>query len=169
MNCHMPRINEGMQDVVRTHAIFSPTKPEMIEANHPNACNLCHVDRTIDWTLDHLQGWYGVTYAEDRLAAAYPYRERPAVVGWLKSHNEAVRLVATGALARSDDNSALPELIDVLDDPYLLNRQFAQISLEEKLDIRLLDFGYRFYMTAQERREPLRKIRAHVLEQRATP
>ncbi|MEM7478919.1 MAG: hypothetical protein AAF483_28385, partial [Planctomycetota bacterium] len=45
MNCHMPKINEGMQDVVRTHAIFSPTHAGMIEENQPNACNLCHLDK----------------------------------------------------------------------------------------------------------------------------
>ena len=26
MNCHMPRINEGLQDVVRTHMIYSPNR-----------------------------------------------------------------------------------------------------------------------------------------------
>jgi len=40
MNCHMPKINEGINSLVRTHTIFSPTNPAMIEANRPNACNL---------------------------------------------------------------------------------------------------------------------------------
>ena len=69
-------------------------------------------------------------------------------------------------LETSSGHSLVTEVIDVLDDPFLLNRQFARISLEKKLDIRLLDFGYRFYMTSKERRDPLRKIRAHALEQR---
>ena len=43
MNCHMPRINEGLQEVVRTHTIFSPTNSAMIESNQMNACNQCHV------------------------------------------------------------------------------------------------------------------------------
>ncbi len=163
MNCHMPRINEGLQDVVRTHAIFSPTKREMIEANHPNACNLCHVEQPIDWTLKYLGQWYGAAYSEQKLAENYPHRKGPALVGWLKSRNEAVRLVAAGALGRSQDDSLTSELIDILDDPYLLNRQFARVSIERKLGVRLLDFGYRFYMTPQERREPLTRIRAQLL------
>ena len=48
MNCHMPKLNEGINSIVRTHTIFSPTNPAMIEANHPNACNRCHTDRPID-------------------------------------------------------------------------------------------------------------------------
>ena len=61
LNCHMPRINEGIEDVVRTHMIYSPTRADMLEANHPNACNLCHTDKPIDWTLAALKDWYGKT------------------------------------------------------------------------------------------------------------
>ena len=85
MNCHMPRINEGIQEVVRTHMIFSPNRRDMIEANHPNACNLCHTDKTIDWTLTHLKDWYGNAYSSEKLRGNYPHRELPAVVGWTKS------------------------------------------------------------------------------------
>src|SRR5262249_52503951 len=38
MNCHMPKMNEGMDQLVRTHTIFSPTKRQPIEENGPNAC-----------------------------------------------------------------------------------------------------------------------------------
>jgi predicted CXXCH cytochrome family protein len=163
MNCHMPRLNEGLQNVVRTHMIFSPTNRQMIEANQPNACNLCHVDQSIDWTLTHLRQWYGATYDDDQLVASYPRRDEPAVIGWLKHRQEAVRLVATDAVARSGDRRLLPALIDLLDDPYLLNRQFARIGLESMLEVRLLDYGYRFYMTPQERREPITRLRARLL------
>lgn len=159
MNCHMPRINEGLQNVVRTHTIFSPTNREMIEANHPNACGLCHTDRPIDWTLGYLKAWYGKTYSQAQLAANYPQRDAPAVVGWLKSDHEAVRLAATDAVARQKDRSALPALIDVLDDPFLLNRQFARVALEDWLDVRLADFGYTFYMTPRERRPAVARVR----------
>lgn len=163
MNCHMPRLNEGLQNVVRTHAILSPTKPEMIEANHLNACNICHVEQPIDWTIQHLGQWYGATFAEDKLATNYPDRDNATVVGWLKSENEAVRLAATDAISRSNNPAGLSELIDVLDDPFLLNRQFARISLEKRFEVRLEDFGYQFYMMPQERKEPISRIRQELL------
>jgi hypothetical protein len=158
LNCHMPRINEGLQDVVRTHTIFSPSDSQMIEANHPNACNLCHLDKPIDWTIDHLQTWYGAAYNEDLLAKNYPQRDAAVGIGWLQSESEAVRLVGAEALTREDSRWALPELIEALDDPYLLNRQFATKGLQQMLDTRLEDFGYRFYMMPQERREAIRRI-----------
>jgi len=163
MDCHMPRINEGLQDVVRTHTIFSPTERRMIEANQPNACNLCHTGKPIDWTLEHLQKWYGASYDEQRIARNYPERTGPTGTGWLKSNKEFVRLVGADALTRTQSKWALPQLFDMLDDPFRTNRQFTGIGLERMLDIRLSDFGYKFYMTDDERREPLEKLRARFI------
>lgn len=164
MNCHMPRMNEGLQDVVRTHMIFSPTRADMIEANHPNACNLCHVDQPIDWTLGHLKDWYGREYNETRLSLNYLRRDDSVALGWLKQDNEAIRLLAADALIRQNARWALPELLQALDDPYLLNRQFAQRGLQQMLGISLREFGYRFYMSPEERRPALERLRAHLLE-----
>ena len=165
MNCHMPKINEGMQDVVRTHTIFSPTQKDMIEANHPNACNLCHLDEPIDWTLGHLKQWYGKDYVSAKLVESYPDRDKAVGLGWLKHDDEAVRLVAADALARDPGEWALPHLIDVLDDDYLMIRQFTQKGLEDRFDIKLdEEFGYWFYLTKKERQEPIREIREQFIE-----
>jgi predicted CXXCH cytochrome family protein len=162
MNCHMPRINEGIQDVVRTHMIYSPTRADMIEANHPNACNLCHTDQPIDWTLGHLKEWYAARFDDSKIAASYPNRGEPVVRGWLRSDNPAVRLVAVETLTRARDSRELPLLLDALDDPQLLNRQFACKGLQKMLKVRLSDFGYKFYMSPEERREPLTELRRWV-------
>ena len=169
LDCHMPHLNEGLQDVVRTHMIFSPTEPRMIETNQPNACNLCHTDQGIDWTLRHLDDWYHKQYAEPVIEANYGDREQPAAVGWLHSQDQSVRLIGADALTRTGSRWALPQLIDVLDDPFLMNRQFGRIGLESMLGVKLSDFGYQFYMTADERRGPLQKIRAALLELNAPP
>lgn len=163
LNCHMPRINEGLQDIVRTHMIYSPTRADMIEANHPNACNLCHTDRPINWTLEHLKEWYGRTYDDGRIAANYGNRTQPVAIGWLESGVPAVRLVAADALTRRRDRNALPKLIAALDDAYLVNRQFAARGLQRMLNIRLADAGYRFYLTRAEREAPLAALRARQL------
>jgi predicted CXXCH cytochrome family protein len=164
LNCHMPRINEGIQDVVRTHMIYSPTRPDMILANHPNACNLCHTDRSIDWTLESLKNWYGKTYDDRELSRNYRDRSGPAAVGWLASTDPSVRLVGADALTRTRSIQALPKLIDTLDDPYLLTRQFTGKGLEEMLGVRLNDFGYHFYQSRDERKGPLQVIRGKRFE-----
>ncbi len=168
MNCHMPRLNEGMQDVVRTHMIYSPTQRDMIEANHPNACNQCHTERPIDWTLKYLKKWYGATYSKQKIAENYDDRQQPVALGWLRQHDEAVRLVAADALTRTKAKWALPELLQALDDPYLINRQFAQRGLQKMLGIKLATYGYRFYMTPEERRTPLSRLRSALIPDEST-
>ncbi len=163
MNCHMPRINEGLQEVVRTHTIFSPTDHAMIHSNQVNACNQCHVEKPIDWTLANLKNWYGQTFSEQDIAANYPNREQPTAIGWLKSDNESIRLVAADALARAKAHWSLPELLQALDDPFVLNRQFARIALEKMLQLKLSEFGYEFYQTPTERKAPLQKLRQQLL------
>jgi predicted CXXCH cytochrome family protein len=164
MNCHMPRINEGLQETVRTHMIYSPTRADMIEANHPNACNICHTDKPIDWTLQYLKQWYSKSYSEIRLRIKYPQRSQPVAAGWLKSPNESVRLVAADAVARAKDPNAVPLLLNCLNDPFLLNRQFTSKRMEELLHVQLADFGYHFYMTNEERQQPLVEMRAKLLQ-----
>ena len=139
----------------------------MIEANHPNACNLCHLDKPIDWTLGHLKQWYGKEYAREKVASNYSHRDKPVGFGWLKHEAEAVRLVAADALSRAPGDWALPHLIDILDDDYLMNRQFTQKGLEDRFGIKLdEEFGYWFYMTPKERQEPIRQIREKLIEPR---
>ena len=152
MNCHMPHINEGIEEVVRTHTIFSPTQPDMIASGQPNACNLCHLDKPIDWTLGYLKSWYGKSYAEGEIAKSYPNRDEAVGMMWLKHSQPATRLVAAAAFAREKARWGLPELLKLLDDPYLVNRQFAQTSMEKLIDRRLDEaVGYWFYMGKEER------------------
>ncbi|MCM2369732.1 hypothetical protein [Aporhodopirellula aestuarii] len=166
MNCHMPRINEGMQDVVRTHTIFSPTNSAMIEKNHPNACNMCHTEQPIDWTLTHLEEWYGKTFSAEKLSKSYPDRDSPVAKGWLASRKSSVRLIGADTLFRTKSLWAIDELVDALDDPFLINRQFVGRGLEQMLNINLEDVGYQFYMTADERREALEKLRDEIQAQK---
>ncbi len=159
LNCHMPRLNEGLQETVRTHHIFSPTEPSMLEANQPNACNLCHLDKSLQWTLDHLRTGYGKTYDLDRIRQTAPSLDAPAAIGWLQSPHEPTRLAALEALGRANARWAIPQLIEMLDDPYMINRQFTQKRLEEMLGVRLKDYGYQFYQSRKQRAKSIKTVK----------
>jgi len=176
----MPRINEGLEHMVRTHTIFKPTNKAMIEAGQANACNLCHLDKSINWTLEHLEKRYGRKYNEQRISTNYIDRTKPAVLSWLKysslptpqsgqtdeASNAAAstRLTAAFALLQAKQRWALPYLIESLNDEGLLNRQLTQKYLEEWLDLKLSKWGYVFYQTPTERREPLLRIKKALLK-----
>ena len=140
--------------------IFSPVEASMIESGQPNACNICHTRESISWTRTYLKDWYGKSYADEKIQQSYPDPDAPVAAVWLTSRNESVRLIATDAVVRAQDESLLSLLVNGLDDDFLLNRQFTRIALEKLLPVTLSDFGYQFYMTSEERAEPIAKIRA---------
>ena len=53
-NCHMPYTTYGLLKTIRSHTVGSPTVKESVDTGRPNACNLCHLDRTLAWTDDAL-------------------------------------------------------------------------------------------------------------------
>lgn len=168
MNCHMPKINEGMGDMVRTHTIFNPTNAAMMEANQPNACNMCHVEKNIDWTLGYLRQWYGFaskekagtlgSYSEATMARNYPQRDKSAALGWLSSPHSGTRMVGSDVLIKAKADWALKDVLLMLDDPYMEIRQFTVQRLRDYFQINTDDFGYKLYMTKQEREAPIRKM-----------
>lgn len=160
MNCHMPQINEGMQDVVRTHTIFSPTQADMIHENQPNACNLCHLDKSIEWTVKTLGEWYAAEFDPEKIQENYPNPDQAVGLGWLTGKHQPTRLVAAEAFARQQAQWGLAELVGMLNDPYLLNRQFAQKAVElltqRKLDA---EVGYWYYQAPSEREPRIAMLR----------
>jgi predicted CXXCH cytochrome family protein len=56
--CHMPRIPETIADVnVRSHT-FRFIPPAMTDSlKIPNACNVCHADRTTTWAAAAMRSW----------------------------------------------------------------------------------------------------------------
>jgi len=60
-NCHMPYTTYGLLKTIRSHQISSPSVQATLETGRPNACNLCHLDKTLGWTAQYLDTWYGLT------------------------------------------------------------------------------------------------------------
>jgi predicted CXXCH cytochrome family protein len=58
-NCHMPYQAYSLLAVHRTHRIHSPRIEDSLGTGKPHACNLCHLDKTLAWTQQHLAAWYG--------------------------------------------------------------------------------------------------------------
>jgi Zn-finger protein len=58
MNCHMPYTTYGLLKTIRSHQISNPSVKATLDTGRPNACNLCHLDKTLAWTADYLEKWY---------------------------------------------------------------------------------------------------------------
>jgi hypothetical protein len=134
LDCHMPRVVMGVDHYVRTHRISSPTNPKLLTAAAPNACNLCHLDRSIRWTLEALRdGWDMRTQITEDA-----YGERNVGDVWLESPTPAYRLIAAHAYGRSPlGKLALPQLLRGLSDPLAYVRTWTQFAVEDVLGRRL--------------------------------
>jgi predicted CXXCH cytochrome family protein len=61
VDCHMPRIVDGMLLRVRSHQIDDIPNAEMTirfgQEDSPNACLLCHSDKNAEWVQSQLRSW----------------------------------------------------------------------------------------------------------------
>lgn len=132
-NCHMPHTMWGLIKASRSHTISSPLVAESLSPiGRPNACNLCHLDKTFSWTAEQLFVRYGQTMPE--LTAEQ--KSLAAGVIWALKGDAMQRVLAAWSMgwgpARdvSGDDWTHPFLAQLLDDPYTVVRSVAHQSLK---------------------------------------
>lgn len=59
-NCHMPFQAYSLLKRVRSHRISTPNSLVTAEHGVPNACNQCHVDKSLEWTHQKMADWKGL-------------------------------------------------------------------------------------------------------------
>ncbi len=57
--CHMPGRRYMGVDYRPDHSFRIPRPDLSLALNTPNACNRCHVDKTVQWSVDAMAKWYG--------------------------------------------------------------------------------------------------------------
>ena len=130
-NCHMPHTSYGLMKANRSHQLFSPDVGKDKAAGRPNACNLCHLNQTLDWTANHLDSWYGIEKPElsqkdSTLASGVNWALRGdagtrALVAWHMGWQPAIDASTSEWMARY--------LAHLLADPYDVVRYIAGKSL----------------------------------------
>src|SRR4030095_10236748 len=78
-NCHMPHTTHGLLEGIRSHPLHAPTLKSSIDTGRPNACNLCHLDRTLAWTAKNLN----TRYRQPVPPIDPEFANTPAAVVWL--------------------------------------------------------------------------------------
>ncbi|HTH47542.1 MAG TPA: cytochrome c3 family protein [Candidatus Limnocylindria bacterium] len=143
-NCHMPHTTYGVLTAIRSHQISNPRVSDQLSTGRPNACNLCHLDQTLEWTAKRLHEWYrqplpvldeaASTVADSvRLALAGDAGQR-ALMAWHFSWEPARAASAT--------NWIPPVLGLLLDDSYAAVRCVAGRSLRSISGTGPKDYDY---------------------------
>ena len=160
LDCHMPAFNMGLDRVVRSHTISSPTDQRMYDAGAPNACSLCHLDRSIAWVMTSLERNWGVEIEKTpELQAAYGGLGKAVGMAWLKGTNPDMRKVAAQSYGRSPlGEQALPKLLRSLDDPIPTNRLFTLMAIEEILGWQIPDDQYNITAVSEIRKQQILEL-----------
>lgn len=131
VDCHMPYSSYGLLAGTRSHRIDAPRASGVGGRDRPNACNLCHLDRSLGWTAEHLATWYG----QPRPALDPMAEQVAAGLLWMLRGDAAQRGLAAWHAGRapvreaSDARALKPALAVLLEDPYAAVRQLATSSL----------------------------------------
>jgi len=144
-NCHMPHTTYGLLKGIRSHTISSPSVQESLQTGRPNACNACHLDKTLQWTAGHLESWYGIgpptlTPPQQKIAASILWilggdAGQRALTAWAMGWKPAQEISKTGWMA--------PFLAPLMQqDPYPAVRYIAQHSLRTIPGFRFIEYDY---------------------------
>ena len=144
MNCHMPHTTYGLFSATRSHRIVSPSAQVSLESGRPNACNLCHLNETMEWTSQYLNEWYGqplVEMDEDERSIA-------ASILWVMKGDAAQRTILgwhmgwDAAREASGQTWMAPYLAQLLVDSYAVPRQVAYRSIVTLPGFQDLEYDY---------------------------
>ena len=154
----MPYTAWALQKATRSHEIQSPDLVASAATGRPNACNMCHLDQTLDWTATHLERWYGMPKIDLEVAD----RSVAAGVHWLVAGDAGQRALITWAMGWDSAQRAAgsswmaPYLALQLSDPYAAIR-FAALRSVRTLP-GLEDFAIDAVSPSVEATEPIGEI-----------
>lgn len=151
VNCHMPYTTYGLLKAIRSHQISVPNVSDDLRAGRPNACNGCHLDKTLAWSSQHLNEWHGHSLPElgdDQKSIA------ASLLALLRGDAGQRALAAwsmgwEAAHEASGSDWQAPFLAQVLEDPYDAVRFITYRSLKSLPGY--ADFAYDFVAAPEER------------------
>lgn len=136
LSCHMPEMVYGVMEIHRSHHIEVPDPAADAANARPNACTLCHADRSLDWAERETARLWDRAPRTVQRADGLPagVADGPARLHAGDPVERAVMAVALDrALMReqlADPAAWRAHLLMALDDSYPAVRRFSQRTLE---------------------------------------
>jgi predicted CXXCH cytochrome family protein len=131
-NCHMPHTTYGLLKAIRSHTINSPSVQSSLDTGRPNACNLCHLDKSLGWTAARLNEWHRqpvplMSADQSNVSAAATWllkgdAGQRALIAWHMGWEPARNISGTAWMPRL--------LAETLVDPYSTVRYITHHSLK---------------------------------------
>lgn len=132
-NCHLPRVVYGVMTFHPSHDITVPDPQLTANSGVPNACNQCHLDRGVNWSIEQAKKLW-----PERFRAAQPSTDeqynlpegpRALFAGDALTRALAADLLGGGGPFKPDPLWASPFLVEAMADKYPIVRFFAANGL----------------------------------------
>ncbi len=127
--CHMPEVVYGVMDFHKSHQISNPQPELTAKKAVPNACNQCHVDKSVNWAIEKTkQNWFG---CKDMQTVADAQFNQPEGVRSLFAGDSLTRAAAAYSIEKHGDiNFFAPFLVEAFaGENYPIVRYFTANSL----------------------------------------
>ncbi|HKP11412.1 MAG TPA: cytochrome c3 family protein [Blastocatellia bacterium] len=131
--CHMPRAVYGVMTFHPSHDISVPQPQLTAEQGVPNACNLCHLEKSVNWAIRESKrlwpdGYRAITPSPD---AQFETAEGPRMLFAGDALTRALAAEAMGGegMLKPDAQWAAPYLVEAFADNYPIVRFFAANGL----------------------------------------
>lgn len=147
INCHLPK-TEFARMTRSDHSMRPPMPAATAAYGSPNACNLCHTDKSTVWADSVLLKRYTGRFQSETMEwAEYIHTLRQgndeklgSALQYLRgSANEIVRSSIIRCLDTFRDERIVPVMLELLDDPSPLVRSSAATTLQSYLSTRVTE------------------------------
>jgi len=132
-NCHMPRVVYGVMSVHPTHQITVPAPLSTATASVPNACNQCHLDKSVNWAIAESKRLWPTRYQSVDKSGNdqfdLPEGPRALFAGDALTRAIAAEAMGGGGPAAPEQKWAAPFLVEALSDSYPIVRFFSSNGL----------------------------------------
>ena len=132
-NCHMPRVVYGVMSIHPTHDITVPEPQLTVTKSVPNACNQCHLDKSVNWSIAESKRLWADRYVNSQTSSDEQFNQpegvRAMFTGDAVMRSVAVEAMSGGGPAKPDAKWASPFLLEAFNDNYPIVRYFAANGL----------------------------------------
>lgn len=109
--CHLPEIAYGHLEFQRTHEISVPNPSLTVEKQVPNACNLCHADKSVNWAITQSKKLWSERFRDAKVSDDDQFNQPEGVRG-LFANDALTRALTANALKRQTSTDWFAPLAD---------------------------------------------------------
>lgn len=120
VSCHMPESNYMARDPRRDHSFNAPDPQLSVELGIPNACTMCHQDRTDEWAAAEVLKYYGKNPKMER------NRPRTRAIQAAYEMQASARMDLLALLAQEENGYWRATMLSLLDSWAMSPDVFAQ-------------------------------------------